>query len=398
MHRSVNDASRTGQAGRSAIRVAYITTVPVQGGAELNLLRLLPHLEKIGVTPAVILAPPGGGVSEGFESAGYHVRRFNLHRRHWRSIWRYGQSLTQLVWPIIRSRAELVHINHHYGLEYTVPAARLARRPFAIHMRGIEPVDWVHRNRVYLERSKRVIAVSQAVRDRLVEGGISAGRIEVIYDGVDLDRFARPLPADTLRNEWQIPENCRLVGIVGRMESLKGIADFLQAAQRVRQRLGDVRFAIVGDGQPDYVNSMKALSHDLGLANSVVFPGFQSDIPPVLAALDLLVVATYDPVTGQGEACPNIVLEAMANRTHVLARRAGGVIELLQNEAGLLVDPDGIEPLAAGMLSGLTLAPDEREAMVNRAYASVETSFTIQQQAQYLRSEYEEILEKVGQR
>jgi glycosyltransferase involved in cell wall biosynthesis len=392
MRRDVSNGLPTRGAKKRPLRVAYITTVPVQGGAELNLMRVLPHLRELGVTPAVILVPPGGGVAERFKSAGYPVRRFTLYGRHWRSIWRYWQSLGELVIPIIRSGADLVHINHHYGLEYTVRAAQLARLPFMVHIRGIEPVGWVEENRARLVLAGYTAAVSEAVRQRLIEGGIPADKVQPIHDGVDLECFSGQDDRSSQRAAWAVPEDCYLVGIAGQIIPLKGIADFLLAAHSVVGNSDRVRFAVIGDGPAPYVTRMKALVDELGLNQKVVFPGFQCDMHSVLSALDTLVMATYDPITGQGEGCGDIVLEAMASHIVVVARRAGAVGELLSDADGILVDPNGVEPLATGILRSSTLSCEERSAMIGHARETVQLRFTIQRQAHGLRSLYDHIV------
>lgn len=377
-----------------SIRAVYITTVPVIGGAELNLLRLLPHLQQLNVIPVTILIPPGGGLSERFRENGFSVSQFCLYQYNTRAPWRYLQSLWQLTAPIVKSKADLVHINHHYGLEYTVRASRLAQKPYIVHVRGIESLNWVIDHRELLASASRIVADSNAVKLRLVEGGLAAHRIEPIHNSVDLENYATQQSGYELRKKWGVPSDCRLIGIAGQIIPLKGIADFLYAAAAITRDFNRIRFAVIGDGPVDYVKEMKSLAQNLGLADIVVFTGFQKDMSTVLPALDILIMATYDPITGQGEACPNIVLEAMASRTLVVARRVGGVVELLNEDCGILVNPYGVAPLANGILQALQLSPDKRNALTDNAYTRVSTDFTVQRKAKYMRALYADILSK----
>lgn len=396
---------------QSPIRVAYITTVPVLGGAELNLLRVLPYLQKEGVAPVVVMAPPGGGLLERYRAAGFHTRAFHLYGRRWRSPWRYCQTMYELTAPIIFGRADLVHINHHYGFEYTTLAARLAGRPCVAHVRGIESREWVAMNLKHLSSVSRLIAVSQAVKDRLTQVSPALRQARVIYNGIDSrlvhvinDGVSLPSARGDIRlsKRNEVRENlglslsAPLIGLVARLEPLKGVTDFLRACSVIKRIKDEARFIVVGTGAPEYLAELEKTTEHLGIQDAVLFTGFRTDIEDILTALDVLVVATYDPRTGQGESLSNIALEAMAARTPVVARCAGGITEVLAEGCGILVDPVGIQPLADGVLKVLDMSADERRSMAQRAYEAVRTRFTLQKQARQIREVYGEVLrEKV---
>lgn len=393
------------------IKVAYITTVPVIGGAELNLLRVLPYLQQEGVTPAVVMAPPGGGLLGRYQAAGFHTRAFHLYGKRWRSPWRYCQSMYELTAPIILRKVDLIHINHHYGLEYTTLAARLAGRPCVAHVRGIESPEWVTKNLRRLSSLARLIAVSQAVKDRLTEVSPCLRQTNVIYNGIDSklvhvinDGVSLPSARDDIlsskrnkvRESLRMSPNTPLIGLVARLEPLKGVTDFLRASSVIKRTKDQTQFIIVGAGAPEYLAELKDMTEHLGMQNDVLFTGFRTDIEDLLAALDVLVVATYDPLTGQGESLSNIALEAMAVRTPVVARRVGGITEVLGDGRGVLVDPNGIQPLADGILKVLDMSAADRRSMTERAYEVVHTRFTLQNQARQIRAVYDEVLrEKV---
>lgn len=404
-------SAKTDQAGsnmqKTLIRVAYITTVPVLGGAELNLLRVLPYLQREGITPVVVMAPPGGGLLERYQAAGWPTRVFHLYAKRWRSPWRYCQSMYELTAPLILKNVHLVHINHHFGLEYTTLAARLARRPCVAHVRGIETCEWVTKNLKHLQSLARLIAVSQAVKDRLTEVSTSLTRTRIIYNGIDAKRIqiindgvamsvhggAALSQQDKLCENLQIAPSAVLVGLIARLEPLKGVADFLRAGAVIKRTLNNVRFIIVGTGDPAYLAELEELTYHLGIQDSVTFTGFRTDVESLLVALDVLVVATYDPLTGQGESLSNIALEAMAARTPVVARRVGGIMEILGDGRGILVDPKGIQPLVDGVLQALHMSDEERRAMTERAYDVVRGQFTLPNQARQIRVLYDEVLD-----
>jgi glycosyltransferase involved in cell wall biosynthesis len=379
---------------KPAFNIAYITTVPVIGGVELNLLRVLSSLQKNGINPAVVLMPSGPLLAR-FREMGFSPCTFHLHQKRWRSFWRYAQCLCELVVPLFTHSVDLVHINHHYGLHYTTLAAQIALRPYIVHVRGIESVAWTKNNLSYLTKAQRVIAVSHAVKQRLLEGGLTSEKVTVIYNGIDLESLKKAPPYVDFRTELGFQEDTLLVGLIGRMEPLKGVADFLYAARLVLEDFPSARFLIVGSGEKQFETEMQLLAQDLGLQKMVRFLGFRDDVANILPVLDALAIATYDSVTGQGESLSNIALEAMASRTLVVARRAGGVVELLDDGRGLLVDPNGIEPLAVGLCCALGMSDEKRQQITNQAYESVCRDFKIERQVRQIVEVYDQALREI---
>jgi glycosyltransferase involved in cell wall biosynthesis len=263
-------------------------------------------------------------------------------------------------------------------------------------MRGVEGVEWIEGNQRFLEMAARIIAVSKAVAQSLTSGGVSPEKIAVVYDGVDMSTLARRI--SDRRNDPDTPferiQGKKLVGIVGRVVSLKGIADFVRAAASISPANPEVAFVVVGNGPEEYVQEMKQLALNLGISKQLEFVGYCQDVVEVMSHLDVLVLATFDRESSREEACPNVVLEAMASRTPVVATRSGGVMELLDNGRGVTVSPGDEADLARGILRVLSMKDDERQVMLDRAYRTVEKQFTIQEQSRRIQGLYAEVLEE----
>ena len=207
-----------------------------------------------------------------------------------------------------------------------------------------------------------LVAVSDAVKRDLVELGIArAEKIRVVPLGLDLAHLAAGLPRGVLRREARIPDDAPLVGMVGRLVPIKDVPTFLRAARIVRDERGDVRFALVGDGEER--PALESLCRELGLAEAVTFFGWRSDLGPVYGDLDLVVNAS------RNEGTPVALIEALAAARPVVATRVGGTPDLLgEGERGRLV-PAG-EPLALARAVLETL--DESLAARRRAEAGRE--------------------------
>jgi glycosyltransferase involved in cell wall biosynthesis len=224
-----------------------------------------------------------------------------------------------------------------------------------------------------------VIAVSSSIRAFLCrEEGVSADKISVIYNAVDLLRFS---PNNDLtapqegRRKWGLPPEALIVGGVGRLHYQKNFRLFLEVAAEVCKRVPRAFFVIAGEGAE--MPALEELSRQLGLASRVRFLGFVKEMPELYECLDLLLL------TSHFEGTPLTVLEAMAMGVPVVASQVDGVAEVLEDgRDAMLVSPGRrdlfVEEICRvlddhGLRQGLARAGQEKarrqfsaEAMVRR--------------------------------
>jgi len=190
-------------------------------------------------------------------------------------------------------------------------------------------------DRVTLRAFDGIVAVSEPVETVLRRWGLPADRVRRLANGVEVERFRDAKP--TIRPELGFGSE-RLVGFVGRLAAGKGGEMLLQAAQHICLDRPKTKFIFVGDGP--LRTEWEALAGRLGLASRTVFTGTRSDMPEVYAALDVVVLPSFD------EAVPMCLLEAMAARKPVVATRVGSVDKIVIPErTGLLVEPGDVEGL-----------------------------------------------------
>jgi glycosyltransferase involved in cell wall biosynthesis len=196
-----------------------------------------------------------------------------------------------------------------------------------------------------LNGCQRVICVSQALRERLVELGVSADRLAVIPNGVDDTRFA-PRERTACRTALGLPPGGKVVLFVGNLVPVKGVEQLLAAMRGV-----DAGLVVVGDGP--LRAELEALARSLGVDGRVRFAGARphDEVPQWLGACDLLCLPSWH------EGCPNVVLEALACGRPVVGTRTGGVGEHVRDgENGFLVPPGDGAALSAAL--GRALASD----------------------------------------
>jgi len=362
------------------IRVLYINHASIIGGIEINLLDILRFGAEGGFRAVGVVLPGAGPLVARVQQVGVPVYYVRYHAFRWHNPLHYARTMATLVWHVLHTRAEVIHLTHHWLAEFAVDAQAVARF-----------CPW-------LARADAVVAVSQAVYHRLVEGGVPGTKMHLIYRGLPLPALAgEGAGRRTLRDQYSIPDTAPLVGVVGRVVPEKGVEDFLQAAAHIAQRLPDVHFAIVGEDECGgaYRARLAEQVRACGLDGRVVFTGFRADIPDILHDLDFLVLPSRSSMP---EGLPGSVLEALAAGRIVVATRNSGVVEVVRDGVnGFLVPCDDVNALAAALERALRLAPHERRRMEEAARESV-ADRTIENQVRRLGALYRVLLAKRGRR
>ncbi|MFZ5584426.1 MAG: glycosyltransferase [Thermodesulfobacteriota bacterium] len=202
-----------------------------------------------------------------------------------------------------------------------------------------------------------IIVNSQAGAEVAAARGLPAGKLVVIPNGIDTERFAPdPAAGAPVRAAWGVDPDETLVGLVGRIDPMKDHANFLRAMARVRERLPGLRLVCVGGGEAGLAE-LKALAASLGLADRLTWAGPRQDMPAVMNALDLCVLAS-----AYGEGFPNVLGEAMACARPVATTRVGDAAWVV-GRPELTAPPKDPAALAAACLGLLARPAAERQAL-----------------------------------
>ena len=246
---------------------------------------------------------------------------------------------------------EVVH-NHMYRAEIIGTRAALVlgergcQRPAVIstvHSSRVRCVDDRDQLRQLTPLMDRLIVVSKAIERKIREEGRFGAPVSLIYNGVDLQRYNHQQPCCTLHDEYHIPEDSQIVGVVARLEAEKGHRTLVDAWPEVLAAVPNAWLLIVGEGSER--DALEAEAATLGVSDRVVFTGRREDVPAVTAALDVAVLPSYREAQGLS------VLEAMALSRPVVASRVGGIPEMIEDGvSGLLVPPNDCTALAAAII------------------------------------------------
>jgi len=354
----------SGEAARPAT-VLYLGLYATIGGAERVLLELCSALDKTAWQPLVVLAEDGPLAAtlrdRGVEVVVEPFPAPPLHRLlRPRVLWRELRAALRLR-RLARARAaRVLHCGDVLALLLLLPAALGgARVVYQVNFLGgvwrraaLTVLAWL--------AVDRIVAYSADQRRRLVEGtwGL-ASRIVVVHPGLEPAEFAGA-PRAAFRRELGLSNGEPLVGMLARLDTWKGHATFLDAADRIRRARPDARFVMVGgalqrDSLPSvarYERSVLDKRAALGLEAAVRVVDHRPDVPGVLAGLDVLVFPSVDEPFGM------VVIEAMAAGTPVVASDSGGPAEILEHgRTGLLFPTGDPDALAARVLRLLEERP-----------------------------------------
>jgi glycosyltransferase involved in cell wall biosynthesis len=229
----------------------------------------------------------------------------------------------------------------------------------------------------------------RVIKDDLVEHwGIPPDKIEVVYNGIDVDLFSTPVDAVAKKAELGIPADRVIFGTVATLRPIKGLDVLLRATKQVLERCSHAHLAVVGDGPCR--DELVKLAASLGISDRITFCGRREDVSEALTTFDVFVLSSLS------EGFPNTVCEALVRGLPVVATDVGGVGEaVIPGETGLLVQPGDAAGLAQAMIR---LAGDEslRRSMSGKGRELAVDRFSLRHMIGSIEAVYEDELRKLG--
>lgn len=248
-------------------------------------------------------------------------------------------------------------------------------------------------SRFIADSSARVPVISSFVQDFFTRHGQEAAT-QLVHDGIDILSLQGTEVAArgrALREQWGVPENAILIGMVGGLKTRVKRHDlFLEMAHQVGRHNGDARFVVAGGmpsprelGPNTWVGSILAQVDELGLRDKLIFSGFLEDMPAVWSAMDIYLHLC--PIEGFSRA----ILEAMASATPVVAVDAGGNPEaVIDQETGLLVPEADASPFVEAVKT-LIGDPKKRTELAESGAQSSRERFSVEKHYETMESLFE---------
>lgn len=340
-----------------------IQPVAERGGSDWCLVRTVRSLSMAGWNCHVVTPAPSP-LSEEFKAAGATLHVIPMRRITTTEGLGYWLAYAA-GWPVAVARltllarrvgAGMIHSNSLHSW-YGWAAARLLRLPHAWHAREIVVQS---RAALRLERfltrhfATKVMAVSGPVA-----GQLGGSPVEVVHDELSADDGFTPDNAGRFRARLGIPDDAVLIGAAGRLDTWKGYEVLLEAVPAIRDARPEVVVVVAGGAVPGKEAYADRLSQTAAATEGVRWLGPRSDVPDLLADLDLLVLPSTEP-----EPYASIAVEALASGVPVVATDHGGSPEMLGQfgpAAGALVPPGDAPALARAVVHALPEGPSSAD-------------------------------------
>ncbi len=355
-------------------------------GGQHQVALLIGGLARSGVGQTLV-APPGSPLALAVAKSGAEVVPYDF-RGEW--DWRAPKFIADLSEKI---QAQIFHAHTAHAHALAIRAhKRLAREGKGDKTRIVTTrrVDFpvargFFSRRKYLYSHQHYIAISEAVRNELIKGGVEANRIDLVPSGVP------PIPADqawdpeTARKNFGIKDNEIAIVAVGALTDHKGHRWLIGAAPQIVAAFPSARIHILGEGE--LRGELESLIARLGMKDFVRLHGHVPDARLKLAGFDLYVSSSH--LEGLGTA----ILDAMLAGLPVVAASAGGVTDVVRHgKTGWLVPARDSSALATEVVRVLNLPLIERQRLVEAAKANVEERFSAGQMVAGTLAVYRRIL------
>jgi glycosyltransferase involved in cell wall biosynthesis len=296
------------------------------------------------------------------------------------------------LWRLIRRlQPDVVHAHDPHGIAMASlalslasgsrggppPPPLVASRRVDFHLKSNSFSRWKHR------QVGCFIAASDAIRQMLIADGIPADRTATVHEGIDL-AHVRAAPPVNVHEAFWLPHQAPVVGNVAALVPHKGQRHLIDAAQLVVREIPDARFVILGEGE-----LREHLEHQIRnyhLEKHVLLPGFRTDVLGCLKSFDLFVMSSVTEGLGTS------LLDAMACSRAIVATRAGGIPEIVEDgRTGVLVPPRDHRALAREIVRLLN-DPDQRRRMGDAGFERVSARFTVERMVEETARIYSQVV------
>ena len=323
-------------------RIAFVCFSHSLGGLELSTLHLARSMNEKGVS-AMVIVPPGSPLQRRAHETGVNLAALAPR-------WKYGDipAAVRLARILSESKIDVVILMRSQDIHIASLSTRF--------MPGVKLVFYQQMNSRHNKRDllhtwiysqlSLWISLTQGMKEDVLQfTRMPRERTKVVPLGTDLDRFdPSHFKKSEARDYFGLQRDKKIIGVLGRLDPLKGQDVLLRSAPQLIKTHGDILFVIAGEetvGEPGYKAHLQELCREMNIEKYVKFLPFTDDVPHLLAALDVFALTSFSETFGL------VVVEAMAMGKPVIATNAGGLPEIITDgKTGLLIEPRNKDAIA----------------------------------------------------
>ena len=359
-------------------RLLFLTRSLSYGGSERQLVALAKGLWKQEVSITVATFYPGGPLGRDLESTGVSIESLEKQAR-----WDVLGFFRRLIRLARRVRPTVLHGYLATANILTVllkpfcPSAKIVWGLRASNME-LERYGYVAQVQSWVECklshfADLIIVNSHAGFDFAARKGFPQDKMVVIPNGIDVDRFyPDPVSRHRIRQAWGVADGEHLIGLVGRLDPMKGHDTFIKAAALLSRGRDNIRYICVGDGPEAFRQKLVALSKEVGLGHRLIWVSAGDDVGAIYNALDLVTSCS-----SYGEGFSNVIGEAMACGVTCVVKDVGDAKRVV-GDTGYVVNPGNPPALVSAWQEALDAGAVEKASRCQRARERVIEHFSLE--------------------
>jgi glycosyltransferase involved in cell wall biosynthesis len=284
--------------------------------------------------------------------------------------------------------ADILHLNNTFSTDHdALIAAKSLNIPVVSHVRGIEPK--INRLALFFSRSlNRIISISKAVQQNLLNQGVSDKNITLIYDGINEKRITDGVKREYINKAYNLAPDHKIFGVVGNIKPWKGQKLLVEAVALLKQKYEKFSCFLIGDiTDKAYRAEIEEIVEKHKLQDHVVITGYQKNVPDYVNSFDLFVHTSVEP-----EPFGIVIIEALALKKPVIVSNIGAPQEIIEDgKSGLLFNIESVADLAE-KLDALLCSEEQRKALGEAGYRRFCENFTIKINVEAICRVYKEVL------
>lgn len=320
------------------MKVIHFSSATTWRGGEQQIVYLVEELDKAGIEQW-IFCPTNSALAE--YCLFHNLPHFTYHKLFSTNplvAFQFNRICQQLA-------IDIAHIHDAHSHTYAYMSAVMGNQTFLVLSRRVDfPIrsNWLSKKKYNHPAIKRILCISEKVKEVLKPDIVDTTKLEVVYSGIDLSKFLVGKEA-RLRKELDLLPTTKIIANIAAIAPHKDYFTFIDTAALIKKKHPDTLFLIIGsDG-----GEKKAMEDYLvkkNLKDTVRLLGFRNDIPLILPEIDVLLF------TSKEEGLGTTILDALACGVPVVATNAGGIPEIIQDQQhGLLASIGDAEQLAANV-------------------------------------------------
>ncbi len=367
----IEDSRMEYQNKQNKIKIIYLTTSCLIGGAEQVILTLVRDLNHNLFNIEVCTLSPKGALHDELDKL--KVKNYNLGLKNWLyipiAVYRLYKLLKKEKYDILNSwlfHASVmgVFISKVVKISHIIESRQHSDLMYKYNLKIRQSLEMMTANSV-----DGVIAVSNAAKEVLINNEkVDQNKITVIYNGINIKKFKYNVEQrEQMRKAVNI-EDKTVLSFTALLRPAKGHQYLLEAISEIKNQYPNIVLLLIGDGE--LMNELKLIVNRMHIEQFIRFLGYRTDIPALLSATDIYVHSSVEE--GFGIA----IIEAMAAGLPVVATNVGGIPEIItNNKNGILIPPENPQALADA-ISDLIEHTEKRKILGEKGKQHVEATFT----------------------